>query len=422
MACAVRKSSTRKTGERPSGWSWIQKKTQTDLNSSEKYAGRGVSAAKEEVHAAVEKLDHGLYPKAFCKVYPDFLAGDADWCNLMSSDGSGTKSVLAYLYWKETGNTDVWKGIARDVIAMNLDDLLCVGATNDFLFSSLINRNKHLIPGEVIKALIEGTDECFSQLNDHRIRVRFLGGETADLGDAVRTMTVDGTMTARMKREELILTHNIRPGQVIVGLASYGQSGYEDRYNSGIGSNGLTSARHDVLSSYYKTEFPESYDAATDDALIYCGNHRLTDTHEASGHEIGHLLLSPTRTFAPVISRIISELGGKRIGGIIHCTGGGQTKVLHYVNNVHIIKDALLPVPPVFDLIQEASATSPEEMYKVYNMGTRMNIYVDESDAGSVVDVARSFGIEGAIVGRVEANSGAKVSVVTSGGTLEYDA
>lgn len=392
-----------------------------DMEASEKYLSRGVSAAKEDVHAAIVNMDQGLFPKAFCKIHPDILSGDKDHFNVMSSDGSGTKSILAYLYWKETGDLSVWKGIAQDVIVMNLDDLLCVGARGPFLFNSLINRNKHLIPGEVIKALIEGSSEFFDKMESYGIDVRFLGGETADLGDSTRTLTADGTMVARLHSSQLVLTKNIKPGQVIVGLASDGKAIYEEEYNSGIGSNGLTSARHDLLSKHYLEKYPETYDPATSPSVLYCGPYHLTDTVPSLPVNIGKALLSPTRSFAPVIKAMLDE-HQKNIFGIIHNTGGAQTKVLHYVENTHIIKDNLLPLAPVFDLIQNVSKTDWKEMYKVYNCGTRMEIYTDAKTASALIEISKSFGIHAEVIGHVEASADGKahVTVKTDKGEFTY--
>lgn len=385
----------------------------------DKYAARGVSASKEEVHAAVKQLHHGLYPTAFCKIYEDFLGGDAAWCNAMSADGSGTKSILAYLYWKETGDVTVWKGIAQDAVVMNLDDLLCVGATDNFLLTSVINRNKHRIPGEVIAAIIQGTDEFCTMLQQHGISICLTGGETADLGDLVRTITVDAAMTVRMKRSDLILTKNIQPGDVIVGLASYGQSTYEATYNSGISSNGLTAARHDVLLKFYAEKYPETFEELLAADLVYSGTKKLTDTLAGTPLTVGEALLSPTRTFAPVIKRLQETLPGK-IHGLINCTGGAQTKVLHYVDGLRLVKDNLLPVPPLFELIQRESGTSWQEMFKVLNCGTRMEVYIDEADAAAVMAVAQEFGIAAQMIGRVEAANQKEVVITSAYGEFSY--
>lgn len=386
----------------------------------EKYEKRGVSAGKEEVHAAVKNLYHGLYPKAFCKVYPDYLGNDDDYCNVMSSDGSGTKSILAYLYWKETGDISVWKGIAIDAMVMNLDDLLCVGATNNFLYTSIINRNKHLITGEVIAEIIKGSKEFIERMNSHGVNIYSMGGETADLGDCVRTTTVDATMTVRLKKKDLILTQNIKPGNVIVGLASYGKATYEEEYNSGISSNGLTSARHDTLHKQYGEKYPESFDASTDASLVYCGSKLLTQQLDGTPLNIGKALLSPTRTYTPVIKKILEEIPSK-VTGIVNCTGGAHTKVLHYIENLKIVKDNLLPVPPIFNLIQSESGTDWKEMYKVLNCGTRLEIYTDETYASLIIDVAKSFGIAAQIIGFVESSSnGNVVELQSSHGTFTY--
>lgn len=378
---------------------------------NDKYLQRGVSAAKEEVHAAIQNLDKGLYPQAFCKIHPDYLAGDADFVNVMSSDGSGTKSIIAYLYWKETGDTSVWRGIAQDVIVMNLDDLLCVGATGPFVYNSIINRNKHKIPGEVLKELIEGSASFFDMLNNYGIHCYFLGGETADLGDITQTLTTDGTMTTRMPRKNIINNGNIKAGQVIVGLAGYGQAIYENEYNSGIGSNGLTSARHDLLSKKYATLYPESFDINTNSDVLYCGKYQLTDQVGQLPLNIGKMLLSPTRTFSPIIKNILSNCGDN-IKGLVHCTGGGQTKVLHYINNVDIIKNNLLPISDFFHLIKNESKVSWQEMYKVYNCGTKFEVYTDESTAKEVIQIATSFGIDAQIIGYTAEQKEAKPRVI----------
>ncbi len=379
--------------------------------SSEKYLQRGVSAAKEDVHAAIKNLQHGLFPKAFCKIHPDYLGGDSNYVNVMSSDGSGTKSVLAYLYWKETGDASIWRGIAQDVIVMNLDDLLCVGATGPFIFNSIINRNKHRISGEVIREIIEGTAAFFELMKKHDIHCEFLGGETADLGDITQTLTVDGTMTTRMAKKDVINTNQIKAGQVIIGLASYGKSTYETEENSGIGSNGLTSARHDLLQKKYLDQYPETYDFATNKEVLYCGNYDIK--------EIGKQLLSPTRTFAPIIAQMLKEQR-ENIYAMVHCTGGAQTKVLHYIDNVRIIKDNLLPIPPLFLEIQKMSGTSWEEMFKVYNCGTRFEIYTNENSAQAMIDIALSFGVDAQLIGHTEASDKAEVAVVHQQGTFLY--
>jgi len=383
----------------------------------EKYEKRGVSAGKEEVHAAVKDLYHGLYPKAFCKIYPDYLGNDEAFCNVMSSDGSGTKSILAYLYWKETGDISVWRGIAQDAIVMNLDDLACVGATDNFLYTSIINRNKNLVTGEVIAEIIKGGKEFIERMRSLGININLMGGETADLGDCVRTTTVDASMTVRMKKNDLVLTQNIKPGNVIVGLASYGKATYEDEYNSGISSNGLTSARHDVLAKFYAEKYPETFDSAIDKTLVYSGSKNLTDALEGTPLNIGKALLSPTRTYLPVVKKILEEIPGQ-VTGLINCTGGAHTKVLHYIENLRIVKNNLLPVPPLFQLIQRESKTDWKEMYKVLNCGTRFEIYTTEKYASLIIDVAQYFGIAAEIIGHVEASD--KNEVVVKGKDEEF--
>lgn len=385
----------------------------------EKYEQRGVSAGKEEVHAAVKDLYHGLYPKAFCKIYPDYLGGDEAFCNVMSSDGSGTKSILAYLYWKETGDISVWKGIAQDAMVMNLDDLLCIGATDNFLYTSIINRNKNLITGEVIAEIIKGSKEFIERMNDFGVRIHLMGGETADLGDCVRTTTVDATMTVRMKKDNLILTKNIKPGNVIVGLASYGKATYEDEYNSGISSNGLTSARHDLLAKIYAEKYPETFDASIANSLVYAGTKKLTDELVGTSLNIGKAVLSPTRTYTPVLKKVLEEIPGQ-ITGIVNCTGGAHTKVLHYIENLRIVKNNLLPIPPLFNLIQQESKTDWKEMYKVLNCGTRLELYVDEKYTSLIIDVAKSFGIAAQIIGHVEAAEKNEVIVKSGHGEFHY--
>ncbi len=386
----------------------------------EKYEQRGVSAGKEEVHAAVKDLYHGLYPKAFCKIYPDYLGGDDAFCNVMSSDGSGTKSILAYLYWKETGDISVWKGIAQDAMVMNLDDLLCVGAIDNFLYTSIINRNKNLITGEVIAEIIKGSKEFIERMNDYGVRIHQMGGETADLGDCVRTTTVDATMTVRMKKENLILTQNIKPGNVIIGLASYGKATYEDEYNSGISSNGLTSARHDLLAKIYAENYPETFDASINSSLVYSGSKKLTDALEGTPLNIGKAVLSPTRTYTPVIKKVLEEIPGQ-VNGIVNCTGGAHTKVLHYIESLRIVKNNLLPIPPLFNLIQEESKTDWKEMFKVLNCGTRLEIYVDEKYASLIIDVAKSFGIAAQVIGYLEANEKNEVILKSQHGEFHYN-
>jgi phosphoribosylformylglycinamidine cyclo-ligase len=390
------------------------------------YTKRGVSAQKEEVHAATKNIDKGLYPKAFCKIYKDILGNDEQWVNVMHADGAGTKSILAYLYWKETGDISVWKGIAQDAIVMNLDDLLCVGIYDNILFSSSIDRNKNLIPGEVLQAIIEGTQEFFDNLQSNGIDIAFLGGETADVGDVVRTIAVNGTMAARWQKERIITNEKIQPGNVIVGLASFGQSVYEEEYNSGIGSNGLTSARHDVISKYYKENFPESFDNSLSEEVVYIGKHRLTDEvavrcrNKETKTNIGKLILSPTRTFAPVIKNILEEHFDK-INGLIHCSGGGQTKCMKYVpDNVHIVKDNLFNAPEIFQIIQQSSGADDKEMYQVFNMGCRMEIYSDEKNADQLISIARGFDIDAQLIGKVEKSTGKSLSIKTSSAPIQY--
>ena len=387
-----------------------------------KYNQRGVSAGKEDVHNAIKNIDKGLFPKAFCKIIPDILGGDPQWCNIMHADGAGTKSSLAYIYWKETGDISVWKGIAQDAIIMNLDDLLCVGATDNILLSSTIGRNKNLIPGEVIAEIINGTEEILSELRELGIGIYSTGGETADVGDLVRTVIVDSTVTCRMKRDEVISNDRIKAGDVIVGLSSYGQTTYEKEYNGGMGSNGLTSARHDVFHKYVAEKYPESYDPAVPYELVFAGNKKLTDPIEiGNGNTItaGKLVLSPTRTYAPVIKALLDKYRSQ-INGMVHCSGGAQTKVLHFVDSLHIIKDNLFPIPPLFKLIQEQSGTSWEEMYKVFNMGHRMDLYVYEEIASDIIAIAESFKIDAQIVGRVESSEKKQVTVKSEFGEFIY--
>ncbi|WP_343674657.1 AIR synthase related protein [Chitinophaga sp.] len=386
------------------------------------YAQRGVSAGKEDVHNAIKHIDKGLFPKAFCKIVPDILGGEADYCNIMHADGAGTKSSLAYTYWKETGDLSVWKGIAQDAIIMNIDDLLCVGATENILLSSTIGRNKGLIPGEVIAAIINGTEEILEELRGHGISIFSTGGETADVGDLVRTIIVDSTVTCRMKRAEVISNHTIQAGDVIVGLASYGQASYETSYNGGMGSNGLTSARHDVFNKKIAEKYPESYDPGIPYDLIFSGKKALTDKVEVPGFgsiDAGKLVLSPTRTYAPVIKKVLEGYRAQ-IHGLVHCSGGAQTKVLHFVDNVHVIKDNLFPVPPLFSLIQEQSGTGWKEMYQVFNMGHRMELYVPEAIATDIIKISESFNIAAKIVGRVEAAEKKQVTVRSEKGEFIY--
>ncbi|MBO5863786.1 MAG: phosphoribosylformylglycinamidine cyclo-ligase [Paludibacteraceae bacterium] len=387
--------------------------------SDQRYNMRGVSAGKEDVHNAIKNIDKGIYPKAFCKIIPDILGGDAEFCNIMHADGAGTKSSLAYLYWKETGDLSVWKGIAQDALIMNIDDLLCVGATDNILVSSTIGRNKLLIPGEVISAIINGTDELLAELREMGVGVYATGGETADVGDLVRTIIVDSTVTCRMKRSDVIDNANIQAGDVIVGLASYGKATYEKEYNGGMGSNGLTSARHDVFAKYLAEKYPESYDAKVPSELVYSGNLKLTDKVEGSPLDAGKLVLSPTRTYAPVIKKILDELRPE-IHGMVHCSGGAQTKVLHFIDNLKITKNNMFPVPPLFKTIQEQSGTDWKEMYKVFNMGHRMEIYLSKENADKVIEISKSFGIDAQIVGFVEKSDKKELVIESEFGRFEY--
>ncbi len=387
--------------------------------SDQRYNQRGVSASKEDVHNAIKNIDKGIFPKAFCKIIPDILGGDPEYCNIMHADGAGTKSSLAYMYWKETGDISVWKGISQDALIMNIDDLLCVGATDNILLSSTIGRNKMLIPGEVISAIINGTNDLCGELAEQGVNIYPTGGETADVGDLVRTIIVDSTVTCRMKRSDVISNDNIRGGEVIVGLSSSGQATYEKEYNGGMGSNGLTSARHDVFANYLAEKYPESYDASIPSDLVYSGKMKLTDTIEGLDIDAGKLVLSPTRTYAPVIKKILNELR-PHIHGIIHCSGGAQTKILHFVENVKVIKDNMFPVPPLFKLIQEQSGTDWKEMYKVFNMGHRMEIYLPAEYAQQVIEISKSFNIDAQIVGRVEASEKTELVIESEFGRFEY--
>jgi len=384
----------------------------------QRYQQRGVSATKKEVHQAIENIDKGLFPNSFCKIIPDYLGGNPEYCNIMHADGAGTKSSLAYIYWKETGDLSVWEGIAQDAVIMNVDDLLCVGTVDRILLSSTIGRNKNLIPGEVIKAIIEGTEKVLQMLRDHGISIYSTGGETADVGDLVRTIIVDSTITARMRRSEVICV-DIQPGDVIVGLASFGQANYETEYNGGMGSNGLTSARHDVFARYLAEKYPESYDAAVPEGLVYAGTKRLQDHIADLGVDAGSLVLSPTRTYAPIMKSVISQFRNV-IHGIIHCSGGAQTKVLHFIKNLHIIKDQLFDVPPLFQLIREQSGTDWQEMYQVFNMGHRMEIYLSEKHAGEIMEISESFGVSAKVVGHVEAADQARLTIRSAHGVFEY--
>ncbi len=389
-------------------------------NNSKRYSQRGVSADKEDVHNAIKNIDKGLFPKAFCKIIPDYLTNDEAYCLIMHADGAGTKSSLAYMYWKETGDLSVWKGIAQDALIMNIDDLLCVGATDNILLSSTLGRNKNLIPGEVISAIINGTEELIEDLKSFGVTIHSTGGETADVGDLVRTIIVDSTVTARMKRSNVINNANIQAGDVIVGLASFGQATYEKEYNGGMGSNGLTSARHDVFSKYLAAKYPESFDAAVPKELVYSGSKKLTDNVENSSIDAGKLVLSPTRTYAPVIKEILSKYNSKDIHGMVHCSGGAQTKILHFIDEHHIVKDNLFEVPPLFKMIQQESKTDWKEMYQVFNMGHRMEIYCSPSIAKDLIAISQSFNIDAQIVGRVEASEKKKLTINSEFGTFEY--
>ena len=389
-------------------------------DNSQRYNLRGVSASKEDVHNAIKNIDKGLFPKAFCKIVPDYLTNDDDYCLIMHADGAGTKSSLAYMYWKETGDLSVWKGIAQDALIMNIDDLLCVGATDKILLSSTIGRNKNLIPAEVISAIINGTEELIAELKSFGVTIHSTGGETADVGDLVRTIIVDSTVTARMKRSKVVDNATIKPGDVIVGLASFGQANYEKSYNGGMGSNGLTSARHDVFANYLAEKFPESFDAQVPKELVYSGKVKLTDSVEDSSIDAGKLVLSPTRTYAPIIKSILDKYTPSEIHGMVHCSGGAQTKVLHFVKEVHVIKDNLFPVPPLFKLIQENSKTDWKEMYQVFNCGHRMEIYVPAEIANEIIEISKSFNIDAQIVGRVEASENTKLTINSEYGTFEY--
>ena len=387
---------------------------------SKRYAQRGVSASKEDVHAAIKNIDKGLFPKAFCKIVPDHLTGSQEHCLVMHADGAGTKSSLAYLYWKETGDLSVWKGIAQDALIMNVDDLICVGATDNILLSSTIGRNKNLVPGEVISALIGGTEELISDLREHGINIHSTGGETADVGDLVRTIIVDSTVTARLRRDRVIDNANIKAGDVIVGLASYGQASYESQYNGGMGSNGLTSARHDVFASYLAAKYPESFDPSVPSDLVYSGGAKLTDPVPGTPLDAGKLVLSPTRTYAPIIAKILERYNSGDLHGMVHCSGGAQTKILHFVENLHIIKDNLFPIPPLFKLIQEQSKTDWREMYQVFNCGHRMELYVNESIADDIIAISKSFQVDARRIGRVEASENRQLTLQSEYGKFQY--
>ncbi|AKP51482.1 AIR synthase related protein [Cyclobacterium amurskyense] len=387
---------------------------------NDRYMQRGVSASKEDVHQAISNLDKGLFPKAFCKIVEDVLGNDPDYCNIMHADGAGTKSSLAYLYWKATGDLSVWKGIAQDAIIMNIDDLLCVGAVNNILVSSTIGRNKNLIPGEVIAAIINGTEEVLQMLRDHGVNAVLTGGETADVGDLVRTIIVDSTVTCRMKRNEVISNDNIKAGDVVVGMTSFGQATYESEYNGGMGSNGLTSARHDVFGKNIKSAYPESFDPSVPEDLVYSGSYDLTSPAPGTPLDMGKLVLSPTRTYAPIMAALLKE-NRAAIHGLVHCSGGAQTKVLHFIDNLHVIKDNLFETPPLFKIIQEESGTDWKEMYKVFNMGHRMEVYLDEKWADQVIAIAANFGVEAKVIGRVTDHQGKKVTVNSQHGTFTYE-
>ena len=387
---------------------------------SKRYAQRGVSAAKEDVHNAIKNIDKGLFPKAFCKIVPDYLTDDEDYCLIMHADGAGTKSSLAYMYWKETGDLSVWKGIAQDALIMNIDDLLCVGATDNIMLSSTIGRNKNKIPGEVLSAIINGTEELIADLKKFGVTIHSTGGETADVGDLVRTIIVDSTVTARMRRSEVIDNANIQAGDVIVGLESFGQATYETSYNGGMGSNGLTSARHDVFHNYLAEKYPESFDAGVPSDLVYSGQITLTDKVENSPIDAGRLVLSPTRTYAPIIKEILSKFNADSIHGMVHCSGGAQTKILHFVDQFHIVKDNLFPIPPLFKLIQDQSKTDWKEMYQVFNCGHRMELYVSPAVAEEIIAISKSYKVNAQVIGRVEASPTKKLTIHSEFGTFEY--
>ena len=389
-------------------------------NSTNRYMQRGVSSDKTDVHNAIKNIDKGLFPKAFCKIVPDTLTNNSDYCLVMHADGAGTKSSLAYLYWKETGDLSVWKGVAQDALVMNLDDLLCVGITDNILLSSTIGRNKNLINGEVIKTIIEGTEELIQEMSEYGINIKSTGGETADVGDLVRTIIVDSTVVARIKKSDIIDNSNIKSGDVIVGLSSFGKSSYEDTYNGGMGSNGLTSARHDVFHKYLMNKYPESFDPSVPENLIYSGSMKITQPIEGLEIDAGKLVLSPTRTYAPIIKKVLDKYKADKIHGMIHCSGGAQTKILHFIDKLHIIKDNLFPVPPLFDLIKNESNTSWKEMYKVFNMGHRMELYVSKDCSQDLIDISKSFGVDARIIGRVEESSQKKLSIISENGSYFY--
>ncbi len=387
---------------------------------SKRYAQRGVSASKEDVHNAIKNINKGLFPKAFCKIVPDYLTNDDEYCLIMHADGAGTKSSLAYMYWKETGDISVWKGIAQDALIMNIDDLICVGATDNILLSSTIGRNKNKIPGDVIAAIINGTEELIADLKNHGVTIHSTGGETADVGDLVRTIIVDSTVTARIKRTDVIDNANIKAGDVIIGLSSFGQATYEKSYNGGVGSNGLTSARHDVFHKYLAAKYPESFDAEVPTDLVYAGNTKLTDSVENSPIDAGKLVLSPTRTYAPIIKEILSKFSSDVVHGMVHCSGGAQTKILHFIDELHIVKNNMFPIPPLFKLIQEQSKTDWKEMYQVFNCGHRMELYINPSIADEIIKISKSFNVDAQIIGRVEASSTKKLTIKSEFGVFEY--
>ncbi len=389
-------------------------------DTSKRYSQRGVSASKEDVHNAIKNIDKGLFPKAFCKIVPDYLTGSEDHCLVMHADGAGTKSSLAYMYWKETLDIGVWKGIAQDALIMNIDDLICVGATENIMLSSTIGRNKNLIPGEVISSIINGTEELISDLGKYGITIHSTGGETADVGDLVRTIIVDSTVTARMKRRDVIDNANIKAGAVIVGLASFGQATYETEYNGGMGSNGLTSARHDVFSKYLAEKYPESFDASVPKELVYSGDKKLTDSVEGTPLDAGKLVLSPTRTYAPIVKRILAKYTAEQVHGMVHCSGGAQTKILHFIDSLHVIKDNLFKIPPLFRLIQEQSKTDWKEMYQVFNCGHRLELYVDENIASDIISISKSFNVDAQVIGRVEENPVKKLTISSEFGEFTY--
>ncbi len=399
---------------------FAQNNKEMSTSASKRYDQRGVSASKEDVHNAIKNIDKGLFPNAFCKIVPDYLTNDGDYCLVMHADGAGTKSSLAYMYWKETGDISVWKGVAQDALIMNIDDLICVGATDNIMLSSTIGRNKNLIPAEVISAIINGTEELILDLKNHGITIHSTGGETADVGDLVRTIIVDSTVTARMKRADVIDNAKIKAGDVIVGLASFGQATYEKEYNGGMGSNGLTSARHDVFSKYLAAKYPESFDASVPSELVYSGKMKLTDAVADSPLDAGKLVLSPTRTYAPIVKQILNKYSSKDIHGMVHCSGGAQTKILHFIDHLHIVKDNLFPVPPLFRLIQEQSGTDWKEMYQVFNCGHRLELYVDQDIAADLIQISKDFGVDAQVIGKVEESAVKKLTIRSAEGIFSY--